>query len=444
MTKIINITLAAVGLALIIGVILMLTNSATGATRESTCRSSIILSQKTEIDFVFKEFSTPRICQPPSEIEIIQGTREDIKYQISELAAKCWWMWLEGQLSDIFKNSKDNTGCGVCYYFAIGNEMDKGEPSNVEVFEEPSLVSRSSTKITEEEMYHYLMSKTYEPKLLYGGGTKQYIGDHYNEFTGIPIPIPQEIRLSKDIDAVPITHLTDFTGIVTKETTQEITKLGEELMEKSNSLLLVIVADSLQRNERQDARRLIERLNMNSNKNTYDAVLITIDATKGHIRIHMGGELEIYFNELELGTMMGANFNGVVDSQTLDVAIRQLIQAMIKKVQEPTRDEGLPWSQKSFYAYLTNDGLNQMHLTELEKDVTYAIAYASESTVVSYFRGILANDLIISFNPFNLDQSAGLSDRWKALIGQARLGSGKNSIIIERAQDMNQLCRVTR
>ncbi len=392
-----------------------------------------MLSVNTEFQTLIGDFSTPRMCKPPSDIMVLKGNREEIKYQISELAARCWWMWLEGMLPDVFKESKDNTACAVCYYFTIEQELDEGEISQRNFFEE-KLEDRKPDSLLMEELYNFMLSVTYDQKLAYGGGTKQYIGDAYS-FKGIRVNNPREIRLSSNIETIPVTYLQDFTGIIKEDTRLAISKLGDKLFEQ-NSLLLVVVADEIHRNDRTDLRRLIERLNMNSDKNTYDAVVITLDATSGNIRIHAGIEFQEYIHELQIKSLLERNFKFVETPEELNSALKQLIDEIYTELDEKTGDTATrEWTQNSFYAYLTNDGVEELYLSDISVGRTYAISYSASSTITNFFKGLLSES----------DRYTNWLSHWRdQFTGRLRVNNNaKNAIIIQRAQEVNSMCRIT-
>ncbi len=428
-----QIVIWVIGFLIILSVIFSFIDSGDDATRESTCRSSIMLSENTKVETLLVDFSTPKICKPPSEIEVIDGEREEIKYQISELAAKCWWMWLEGEVSNIFDAKKNTEKCAICYYFTIEQKLDEGERTQKTFLDEPNINQRSEENITMAELYNYMMSTTYNRKLLYGGGTQNYIGDHYN-FQGIRLNNPQEIRLSRDIEEIPLSHVQDFTGIIQEDTIDEITKLGVTLMDQ-DSLLFVIVADQLQRNDRKDARQLVEKLNMNSNKNLYDAALITLDVTRGTIRVHLGGELEEYINELEIKNILETNFDLINNEQDLNDALQNLAKTLNKIITEQTSSEtSEKWRDDSFYSYLSNDGMEQVYISDIQTHKTYAIAYSSKSNIIGFFKAFISD-------------TSHYSNKWvmwgNALTASFEGGSAKNSIIISNAQYMDEMCQIT-
>ena len=462
------IALWAIMFLVVLGVIMSIINSGKGVAQETTCRTSVITSQKIQVDNIFVSFSAPRTCKP-IPIGELEGTREEIKYQISELAAKCWWMWLEGSITDVFGANRGQTACSVCYYFTIPEPMDLGRQSTRQFFQEVIVNERNHSVIEIDEMYNYMIGTTYDRKILYGGGTKQYIGDVYNDFRGITLPNPQEIRLAHDLSSVPRTHIQDFTGKIKKETETEIEQLGQLLYEQ-DALLFVVVADKIQRNDRTDARRLIESLNMNSAPNKYDAALITIDATKGEIRMHLGGEHQQYIDELEIEPLLKLTFQQVRDEETLNTALLELIRLLREKynVMDDTLIQELNIPRDSFYAYLTNNAQTMVYLNPIEINRQYAIAYTADSAVLDFVGGLMkASGSAAYALTIGISGIAGfffppawyvtaataataygtglpIGDGLKALSGSLRSPGDhtKNSIVITRSIYLDEVCTI--
>jgi hypothetical protein len=398
-----------------------LIRNVTSTTEEVVCRNSVILRSKATLtipiagmDIAKIEKFTPLACTPQN-IGMLKGSREEIKHQIAELSARCWWMYLEGSVPNLFDSKEKNeSSCGICYYFQIPANMDAGSVSTEYVYfqeltkknltilkeREPDLqglefnyetinydnteIIRPKNLISQQEFYNFLLAEQYNPKVIYGGGTQNYIGD-VHEFTSLINTRNEEIRL-RDIKEFPPTHLLDNAFLITQETQEKIMEFGAKLYRQENSILLVVVAEKINRNDRQDARRLIEQLNLNSMNGIYDAVLITIDVSKGEIRIHAGNYLERRVKEYELSMMLQNSFSSTITSQKdLNTALTRLINSLEQKILVPRQHSDLRLPEGTYYEYLSNEQTTAPIIENLMADRTYAITYASISDYQSRF-----------------------------------------------------------
>ncbi len=436
-SPIMEITLWVISFIVIVGVIISFLTTSESVAQEVICRDSVVIRSKAEFtaeafntEIAKFERMTPLMCEPQN-VGTLEGTREEIKRQIADLSAKCWWMYMEGRAPNIFSlDEQDETGCGVCYYFRIPEGMDAGEVSNVrrisemtiedyqeardeiirdmgqageeipeeELESEPMIASDGDEKLVREhdilsvpEMYNYLISTSYNPSLLYGGGTNEYIGGIQSFDSDIHIRDAQRIEL-RDIDQVPRGYLQDFTGLITQETQNKILDLGNNLLQE-NSLMLVVVADEIDRNDRRDARRVIERLNMNSDDEARDAILITIDVTKGYIRIQAGGDLEAKIFEHEL-MMILQEFDRIHTPEQLNNQIQRLMENLNEELlTQELRQTGdrIQIPTGTYYDYLSSQQTSPVTIDQIQAGRTYAIVYTSDSDIMSWWDGMMEN-----------------------------------------------------
>ena len=111
-------------------------------TSEILCRGFNALRSSAEIKIpvLEKEVGTPRACNTiynigkksiPSEEYIKMGkgnAKEATAYEIRDMIARCWWMWLDGRENDMFRKGvgeSKQTGF-ICYTFTI-RENVKGK-----------------------------------------------------------------------------------------------------------------------------------------------------------------------------------------------------------------------------------------------------------------------------------------------------------------------------
>lgn len=423
----------------------MIINMSTSATEEVICRNSVALRAKTVLGFDVgpiqeaykKENFMPLLCKPQNKGEL-KGSREEVKKQVADLAAQCWWMYLEGSVPNLFdSNVRDENSCGICYYFQIPEGLDAGRISSnpdLVFFEEltktrlseltqlesdPELrriieesyaeleynvlehqgkeIIRPTTLISQQEMYNFLIAEQYDPKILYGGGNINYFGNIQEFDSLINLRMPREIRL-RQINELPPTQLIDYTSLITEQTQQRITDFGGKLYRQENSILLVVVADEIQRNERRDARQVIERLNLNSQRDKHDAILITLDVKNGNIRVHLGGLLERHIKEHEVSAMLENHFNTITTPQELNTALTRLISDLEQRIiYSPGRvAENLRLvPEGSYYQYLSNDQTTAPIIETLTSDRTYAVIYKSLSDHQTWWDGIKQNQALM-------------------------------------------------
>ncbi len=169
----------AVG-AMIILVVKYITDDASVAAKETACRSSTIIKGKATLSFdagvttVSAEKVTPLICESIDQKEL-EGNRDDLKRQISDLSAKCWWQFAEGRFADLFENDEYEKGCRVCYTFKLPSKIPNGQntPAERQFMNEPYPLTQET--ISQAELFNFMGNNYYNPGLIYGGGTREAI-----------------------------------------------------------------------------------------------------------------------------------------------------------------------------------------------------------------------------------------------------------------------------
>lgn len=376
---------------LVLGVVYYIIDRGGDLGRETICRDSVLVRQQASINYAgtnkpLIEKPTPLLCSPLDK-KTLKGDRESVKRQIADLSAKCWWMYAEGTIGDLFQNEQGEKGCNVCYFFKIEDGLDEGVKSTREFFKEESRVLNDD-RITAPEMYNFLIDNDYNAKLAYGGGTKHYISDDYEFSSSYDVTNPSTISLS-DIEMIPDNYVLDYSGKISKDTTDKIKSMGDWLIQKDKGRLLVVVADEIKRHDKSTTRMLIEDLGLDSDKNVYDAILVTIDLENEQIRLTMGISLEQYVYEFELQELMKKQFS----SKIIDInpPLQNFLEDIKKTIDSNANEyfRTMDIGQKSYYSYLTNQGTTIAIMNEIEAGKTYAISYASTSNDLSWWQGIL-------------------------------------------------------
>lgn len=141
----VTIILTIIAFMLIAGVVFRFTSQADEKQAELLCHDSIALRAQTQIDFnegswiaEAKIKPVPVLCKTLDKK--VSGTREELKQQIADKIARCWWMFGEGRYEELlqgneikylpglygFKNYKND--CFNCYTLLIDENKIEGGP----------------------------------------------------------------------------------------------------------------------------------------------------------------------------------------------------------------------------------------------------------------------------------------------------------------------------
>ncbi len=106
---------------------------------EIICRDSLILKAKTKVDlFDVKTISSPALCKTIDK-KFSAVKKEEALDFFARSMERCWWIWLEGRLNEIFGihgtignligNGDEKTKCFVCntIVYQKGPTLTKGE-----------------------------------------------------------------------------------------------------------------------------------------------------------------------------------------------------------------------------------------------------------------------------------------------------------------------------
>lgn len=363
-----------------------LSNKAT----EDACRFSVMARSAVALDLgIFGTIDkiTPLACRTYHE-ERLQGSREEVKHQIGNLMSKCWYMYAEGRVDNIFDDHEDKrTVCNICYTFRIPEGMDLGgEPY---IFEGDQFIdtqqdadlTRLPNAIHPPELIGFLLQTNYNPGVLYGGSTKTYIGGSWGwssyEFRFADSLTTRYSRITRN-PASPF--IEDISGLITQDTVNEINNFGIKLYDGLGTNLFVVVAQEFNNIDRTAARRLTEQLNLNE-EDRFNSILLMIDLENRIARLHMGVELESYILEGEIEGMLSDHFGRLSGPDSLNQAILNLINdlddALFGSRSQVFQDLGI--TQRSYYNYLTNRLMAPppQIISSITSDQTFAIGVAS-------------------------------------------------------------------
>ena len=115
---IVSIMITLVAFVLITGTIMRFTSKKEGLEAELICHDSLALRAKTKIEFGPEEVSTPALCKTIDR-KFSAKTPEEAMDFMGKAMERCWWIWLEGRVSEVFgpkglMGYDDKTKCFVC------------------------------------------------------------------------------------------------------------------------------------------------------------------------------------------------------------------------------------------------------------------------------------------------------------------------------------------
>jgi len=91
---------------------------------EQACRASILTRVKSSLRAlkVVELNPFPIVCK--TQDKTLKGDRGQVMMQISELSARCWWMFLNGEYGNIFDKLQltSDKKCFICYTFNIAEK----------------------------------------------------------------------------------------------------------------------------------------------------------------------------------------------------------------------------------------------------------------------------------------------------------------------------------
>jgi len=124
--------LAIVGFIIIVFVINIFMGHANKEVSEEACRASILARAKAvlKMEMYGKTVETtplfPVVCKTQENIKLT-GNRDAVMGQISDMSARCWWMFLNGEYENIFDKAEflSNKKCFTCYIFSVKSELEK-------------------------------------------------------------------------------------------------------------------------------------------------------------------------------------------------------------------------------------------------------------------------------------------------------------------------------
>jgi len=372
----------------LLAVFFLLADRGEDSTQDILCRSSVVIRSKATLSIadgiVDFEKITPLACHT-KDLGNLGKDREEVKSEIAKYSAMCWWQFAEGSVPDIFKADKKEKACFVCYTFTIDNKIDKGVQSRIQGFNEPLVQDRSL--ISSSEMTNFLLSETYDPALIYGGGTKNYFGDSYIYDADVGISADARTMSASKIKSTSVNgYISDYSYMITEKTKEEINKIGAEPQINDAGNIFVVVAEDFKSMENSDAREIIENIKLNSNDTNYDAILIMLDLKDKTIKVHLGSDHSVFIKDYEIKDILEDSFKDIGNKCSKDnkcnlEEVNNALAASVTKISDKLLNkqtiQGL--SPKSYYYYLTNGGYTWTMISDIDSNQRYAITYVSTS-----------------------------------------------------------------
>ncbi len=366
--------IAIIAMIGIFAIVYFFTDRGSDIAQMNLCRSSIVARDFTD--------AWPVTCTTKNE-GTISGNREEVKEEISKLAAKCWFQFNQGRTRDVFADDHGESTCFVCYYFKIDGGMDEGEEPEVEIVSpEPPLSERSPDMVSMEELYNYMASARNQLPGLAGGQIEQYVGSYYEfNYNGFYNDTPQIVR-TRDITTAPLRDFVlDYTGHIPASTREHISEEGTTLLTENRANLLVVAANEFHSRDKTAARQIINGLDLHSSDEKQDGIIVMIDFNHRIVRVHMGSEHADEFQDHNIRLMIREQFETVMTEEDFMNALERLITTIRRNIIGDESSQLTLANHDSYYAYISNYESMFPMLSDIEAGPTYAVAYLSTSTI---------------------------------------------------------------
>lgn len=194
--------LGIVAFALIVGFIMKMNEGAEGKAAEVMCYDSV--SKRVSITLSGGETMWyPLLCS--TQDKEIEGNAKEIKLQLANLMARCWWMMHEGRYDDIVSEAPE--GKNFFDLLKVAN-LDQGSQCFIcynALVQEDEIEESNNNKISRQELLDFLISEDY-PQL----GIK-YV-DYFQGYGG-----PGRIAINEDISSQSAYAIIYFAKIKTHD-----------------------------------------------------------------------------------------------------------------------------------------------------------------------------------------------------------------------------------
>jgi len=130
---------------------------------EQACRASILTRVKSNLGIyvlgkrVGELSPFPIVCK--TQHKVLEGDKEQVMIQISDLSARCWWMFLNGEYGNIFDKLQltSDQKCFICYTFSIADkDININEEELREYMDDHYYITKAGEKGEPEGVVTYL------------------------------------------------------------------------------------------------------------------------------------------------------------------------------------------------------------------------------------------------------------------------------------------------
>jgi len=414
-------------------------------TKDAACRASVLLRDKANvkiIDGIWEENKiTPLTC-PAENLHQLSSDRVKAETTIATAAARCWWRFANGAVTNLFDKEADRKGCMVCAEFSLSPNMDKGVQPALQIYTEPP---HEHDRIYMAELMNFFANNIYNSPIFYGGRGLNYFGDIATFTHDYRIKHPVERKTNEIIGAPIASYVRDYSYRLTNDTKSKIDEMGRTLNKNNKGNLLVLVADKFESNSRGDAIKIMESLNMNSKPNQYDAILVMVDVSNRSVRIIMGRDLDYMVKEVDVSAILKTSldkFNaGDVNGGTLDVVTN--LYNKLNGFQQNALVSREGFKTNSYYYYLSNGFKSMPFSQDLQSGYTYYIAFVSDSNKIGLWAKIGGSLIWAGY-----DKSIALSGTFpEAFVNYFKMASAfekvsKNYLLIAREDIIGDRCYI--
>lgn len=410
--------LAASSLVLIIlsvvsGITLLLVSvqisSQNQAALEENCRTSVLQRIAVESLSVPGDWSSYSSLRCSSfDMGTISGDRPEVKQEIADLAARCWYMYAEGRSVSVFEESSVDS-CVICYTFNLDEdigeydksqrrlifdesaiefemteEVDRDDPSINNYDTEGNPVSQErflgSNMIPYEEMFNYLLTTKYDPGLIRGGG----VGDYMSGYKDFDYEVESEFGLNllnASLNNGVNEYVFDFTDDkeIGKQINATFEALGSNLLENGKGQLYVVIANSVGSTSKGAVNTFIESRELNSPERK-NAVVVVVDLEKGYVRVTMGKNLERFITEPVLHQKVQNTFENIYAEEDLISALNSIGGELNNDISYDQENEILEelGAQDTYYSYISNRGVHTPLIGDINQHGVMGVAFGTK------------------------------------------------------------------
>lgn len=291
------------------------------------------------------------------------SSEEGVKEGVAEMASRCWYMFGEGQIDNIFRKegwfgAGGGQGCHTCYEFSTPEDIQK---------------------INASSMYGYLTTTDYQASPFIRRTTDGLLGDGMSDLALQDEPIDEEITVdvlqARNVDS----FVDDFAGVLTSQqkTTiqsslaQLITSTGPEMKQANPYVLITPNTDDISRSS---SHSIVDELGIDRD-GVNNALFIWVDIGSNTARIDYGGDLATHIQEDDLSDLL-QEFKGDSVRRSLPVVVERLKGKLEFDYDDPP--EFILENPNSYLSYLSGPGSAPL-ISDLEPNRRYSVVYMDAS-----------------------------------------------------------------